>query len=84
MEESVCLWLTDGNLCNGKIEQRVIFNKQLTVEACDRHYTNHVNIMVLASKDYDIEKILEMNEDDIQEKVDRLVAAGFDIETFEA
>lgn len=81
---SNCNWDQEGSSCGGKVEERIMFNKQIKLNICNRHYRNHVNIMVLCLKGYDIEKVLDMNDDDRQEKVDRLVADGFDMDSFEA
>jgi hypothetical protein len=57
---SCCLCNMEDIICDGNLEQRIMFHGQLNVVICESHYKDHINIMLLKANGFDIEKVLEL------------------------
>ena len=74
-----CVWNMGTNCSDGEVKKYLIFDKQLNVPMCTQHYGEHLDVMILARNDYDVEKVLEMTSEDRRREVLTLELSGMNI-----
>lgn len=77
-----CVWAM-GTPCSGGAAKFYMFDKQLNVPCCDGHYKEHLDVMILARNDYDVEKVLDMTSEDRRREVLTLELSGMNISDVE-
>ena len=79
--KSECCWNDDrSSLCKGEVLEREIFEKQVNANLCERHYNYHKNLMILSTQGYELERLIELNISELEDKVEDLINRGFDID----
>ena len=76
-DEQQCVWNMEG-ACNGSVERRAMFNAQITVPICDKHFHDHVVVIALHSAGYDSEEIMAQTGEWREQEV---VKRGIDLST---
>jgi hypothetical protein len=75
-----CAWLL-GTEHGGETEKRLMFEEQLEVPVCEKHFEEHRRIMLLVANDYDIEEVVEMDPDEIARLAYTLALSGIELES---
>lgn len=71
MGDTKCVW-NMGTDCDGDVDNRTMFNQQLTIPACDKHFREHQVVMALHSTGLDIEEVMEMTVEERNTKAEEL------------
>jgi len=79
-EEITCVWLL-GTDHGGETEKRLMFDKQLEVPVCEKHFKEHKRIMMLVANNYDIEEVVEMDPEEIAKLAITLELSGIELES---
>lgn len=80
-----CVWRTDSDECKGNVKDRAIFNNQLSIPICDKHFFGHKQVMFLHYNGYVIGEIIGNRKNDenwIEKEIQRLINMGLDFDNF--
>lgn len=82
-DEIVCVW-DMGTPCDDTPDQkRLMFSKQLDIPICDKHFEEHKEVMILVSKGYDIEEVVDMTPEERKRLTITVVLSGMSLDDVE-
>jgi hypothetical protein len=72
-----CVW-SMGSGCADKVYDVAIFNNQIKIPICESHLEDHEHVMTLHRNGYDIEEIIQKDENYRKEEVLVIRLSGLD------
>lgn len=77
-----CIWEL-GDPCNGETKEVPLFKKQLGIPICEHHLNGHRVIMMLCGNGYQIEEIVDMEDEERKRLAYTLQLSGIELDKFE-
>lgn len=78
-DEDGCVWEMGTPCDDGEVVKQLMFNKQLKIPICDKHFEEHKEVMILHAKGHEIEEIVEMSAEDRKRLVLTMKLSGMDL-----